>query len=132
MNKDLTLKSQAEAVIHFIQHLDIEMVDTLLDNSIEYQDMRKDIFISKFGHAMNEFIEAGDTFLNTSKGFCDSIICNYKCSGFSFVGNNSGKFIDLIIEIEEGKIVDIYECTEFKTKNTKRDRSKRIEIDKLF
>jgi len=132
MKNNSQLQSQAEAVIYFIQKLDIEMVDTLLDNSIEYQDMRKDIFISKFGHAMNEFIEAGDTFLNTSKGFCDSIICNYKCSGFSFVGNNSGKFIDLIIEIEEGKIVDIYECTEFKTKNTKRDRSKRIEIDKLF
>lgn len=132
MNKELNLQTQALAVIHFIQKLDIEMVDSLLDDSREYQDMKKDVFINKFGHALNEFIESGDTFLNSTKGFCDSVICNYKCKGFSFVGNNSGNFIDLIIEIEEGKVLDIYECTHFKTKEDIVSKNKRIEIDKFF
>ena len=132
MNKNLKLKNQSQAVIHFIQQLDIEMVDSLLDNTREYQDMKKDIFINKLGHALNEFIEAGDTFLNSTKGFCDSIICNYKCKGLSFVGNNSGNFIDLIVEIEDGKVLDIYECTHFKTKEDIAEKNKRIEIDKMF
>ena len=126
------LKTQAQAVVHFIQQLDIEMVDSLLDDTLEYQDMRKDIFINKLGHAFNEFIESGDTCLNSTKGFCDSVICNYKCKGLSFVGNNSGNFIDLIVEIEDGKVLDIYECTYFKTKEDIAEKNKRIEIDKPF
>ena len=102
MKQTTKLKTQAQAVVYFIQQLDIEMVDSLLDDSLEYQDMRKDLFINKLGHAFNEFIEAGDTFLISTKGFCDSVICNYQCNGLSFVGNTSGNFIDLIIEIEEG------------------------------
>lgn len=109
-----SIKTQAQAVVYFIQQLDIDMVDTLLDDTREYQDMKKEIFINKLGHAMNEFIESGDTYLNISHGFCDSVICNYKCKGISFVGNLSGNFIDLIIEIVGGCVFDIYECSHFK------------------
>ena len=132
MKNNDKLKTQAQAVVYFIQQLDIEMVNSLLDDTREYQDMNKDIFINKLGHALNEFIEAGDTFLYSTKGFCDSVICNYKCNGLSFVGNNSGNYIDLIIEIEEGKVLDIYECTYFKTKENIVAKNKRIEIDKMF
>ena len=126
------LKTQAQAVVHFIQQLDIEMVDSLLDDTLEYQDMRKDIFINKLGYAFNEFIESGDTCLNSTKGFCDSVICNYQCKGFSFVGNNSGNFMDLIIEIEDGKVVDMYECSHFKTKDDVGFKNKRVKIDKII
>ena len=132
MKKESKLKCQADTVIYFIQQLDIEMVDSLLDDSLEYQDMRKDIFINKFGHAMNEFIEAGDTFLFATKGFCNSVICNFQCMGYSFVGNNSGHFLDMIIEVEDGKVIDMYECTHFKTKIENPLKNNRIEIDKMF
>lgn len=132
MNKQTNLQTQAQAVIHFIQLIDIEMIDSLLDDKREYQDMRKDVFINKLGYALNEFIEAGDTYLKTTQGFCDSMICNYKCKGFSFVGNISGNFIDLIIEIENGFVIDIYECSHFKTNDCFALKNKRIEIDKLF
>jgi len=132
MKNNDSLITQAQTVVRFIQQLDIEMVDSLLDDTLEYQDMRKDIFINKLGHAFNEFIESGDTYLNSTKGFCDSVICNYECKGLSFVGNNSGNFIDLIIEIEDGKVIDIYECTYFKSKENNVAKNKRIEIDKMF
>ena len=132
MKQTNKLKTQAQAVIHFIQQLDIEMVDSLLDDSLEYQDMRKDLFINKLGHAFNEFIEAGDTFLLASKGFCNSVICNFQCKGYSFTGNNSGNFLDMIIEIEDGKVIDMYECTHFKTKTENPLKNNRIEIDKMF
>jgi hypothetical protein len=132
MKKEFILKCQADTVIYFIQQLDIEMVDSLLDDSLEYQDMSKDLFINKLGHAFNEFIETGDTFLTSTKGFCDSVICNYKCKGLSFVGNNSGNFIDLIIEVEDGKVVDMYECTYFKTKKETGTKKNRVWIDKMY
>jgi hypothetical protein len=132
MKQTTKLKTQAQAVVHFIQQLDIEMVDSLLDDRLEYQDMRKDLFINKLGHAFNEFIEAGDTFLLASKGFCNSVICNFQCKGYSFTGNNSGSFLDMIIEIEDGKVIDMYECTHFKTEVKTNIKNKRVEIDKMI
>lgn len=57
------LKTQAQAVIYFIQQLDVEMVNTLLDDTLTYQNMQSDFFIDKLGDVFIEFINSGDTFL---------------------------------------------------------------------
>jgi hypothetical protein len=112
------------------------MVDILLDDTREYQNMKKDIFINKFGIALNEFIEVGDTFLNTTihinttNGYFDSVICNYSCLGYSFVGNNSRNYINLIFEIEDGQVLNIFEYYYFKSKSGLNNM--RIVINDLF
>jgi hypothetical protein len=128
-----TLSTQEDAVIHFIEMLDIDMINTLLDEGRTYQDMEKYLFIRKLGYAFDEFLESGDTFLQTKKGNCEAVTCNFKCKGYSFYGNNSGKHIDLIIEKDlESKVLDIYECLYFlsdgqeKTTNYKT----RVKIDR--
>ena len=108
------IQSQSDAVLHFLQNLDIDMIDAVLEDNRTYQDLEKHVFIQKLGYALDEFIQSGDTFLNRHPGFCNSEICNYKCTGFSFIGNNSGHHFDLIFDIKEGLVHDIYECTQFK------------------
>jgi kynurenine formamidase len=39
------IKTHADAVIHFIKNLYIDMVDDLLDEKYTYQDLKKNIFI---------------------------------------------------------------------------------------
>lgn len=124
------LKTQADAVIYFLKRLDIEMVSDILDDNRTYQDFEKCIFIHKLGNALNEFIAAGDTFLNCYNGFCNEEICNYKCSGFSFIGNHSKKYFDLIIDINGGIVHDIYECSRFCNFETEVQKKDRIKIDK--
>jgi hypothetical protein len=137
MKKVSEIKNHFDAVLYFIQSLDIEMVDLLLDDTLTYQDMNKDIFVNKLDDLFIEFIEGGDTFLkttiqlDTTNGFCGSAVCCFKCMGFSFVGNKSGNFIDLIFEIEEGKVIDIFECTYFKTKDIL-GVNERLELDKFL
>lgn len=132
-NKSLStpskLVTQVDAVIYFLQKLDIEMVSDILEDSRTYQDFEKSIFIHKLGNALDEFIGAGDTFLECYSGFCNARICNYKCSGFSFIGNNSNNYFDLIIENKKGVVHDIYECTEFKSLETGYQKEKRVRID---
>ena len=116
-NKNITyrnIQSQSDAVLHFLQNLDIEMIDAVLEENRTYQDFEKHVFIQKLGYAFDEFIKAGDKFLNLHPGFCNSEICNFKYTGFSFIGNNSGNYFDLIVDIKEGVVHDIYECTKFK------------------
>ena len=127
------LKTQEDAVLYFLQRLDVDMVNTLLDDGRNYQDMEKDIFIRKLGYAFDEFLDCGDTFLNCLSGKCDAVMCNFKCSGYSFTGNNSGKHLDLIVEKStEGNVLDMYECRFFLIDgNTKtNDYETRVRIDR--
>ena len=108
------IKTQADAIIYFFQRLDIDMVSDILVDNRTYQDFEKSLFVHKLGNAFDEFIKAGDTFLQCHTGFCNSKLCNYKCNGFSFTGNFSGNYLDMIIEIKDGIVQDMYECSEFK------------------
>ncbi len=124
------IKTQSDAVLHFLQHLDIEMIDSVLEPNRTYQDFEKNTFVQKLGYALDEFIQSGDTYLNRFPGQCNSEICNYKCKGFTFIGNNSGHFFDLIIDIKDGVVIDIYECTLFKCLAKGLSKNNRIVIDK--
>ena len=124
------IKTQSDAVLHFLQRLDIEMIDSVLEPNRTYQDFEKKTFVQKLGYALDEFIQSGDTYLNRFPGQCNSEICNYKCKGFTFIGNNSGNYFDLIIDIKEGVVQDIYECSLFKCFNQLVSKNNRIEIDK--
>ena len=124
------IKTQSDAVLHFLQHLDIEMIDSVLEPNRTYQDFEKNSFVQKLGYALDEFIQSGDTYLNSFPGQCNSEICNYKCKGFTFIGNNSGNYFDLIVDIKEGVVMDIYECTHFFTFESLKTINKRILINK--
>ena len=108
------LTTQENAVLYFIENLDVEMVDTILDNDRNYQDLSKPIFIHKLGAALDSFMEMGDTFLSRRAGQCQHKECNYLCRGYSFTGNQSNHHMDLIVETnKEGKVLDLYECSHF-------------------
>ncbi len=126
--KHNSYKTQADAVVQFIQRMDAEMVCDILDGSCTYQGFEKSVFIHKLDNVFNELIEAGDTFLNCYSGFCKSETCNYRCTGFSFIGNKSKNYLDLIIDVKEGIVYDIYECSDFKSINAGAHKNNRIRI----
>lgn len=90
------------------------MLEVLLDDDKTYQDAAKDIFLEKLNMAFSEFKESGDTFLQSYRGFCNSDQCdNKRCTGYSFVGNNSKSHIDFIFQETETEINDIFHCNGF-------------------
>ena len=127
------MKSQAEALLHFFCQLDIDMVNELLDSSRTYADLPKTRFVEKLSVAFNKFIYAGDEYLIMKSGFCSSLDCdNCGCPGYTFIGNVSGHYLDLVVTEEESKVMDIYDCTFFGVEGLTRDRDLRIEIDPVF
>jgi hypothetical protein len=127
-----TLNTQSDAVLYFIRKLDVGMVSDLLDDKRSYQDMPKFRFINKLEVALDKFIDAGDTWLEHSEGCCDSTDCNFKSSGYRFVGNTSRMYMDLIVEVKDGMAVDIYECTQFLCTAPFENISTRVRIDRLI
>ncbi len=126
------LSTQADAVLYFIRKLDVGMVSDLLDDKRSYQDMPKFRFINKLEIAFDMFIDAGDTWLEHSEGCCDSTDCNFKSSGYRFVGSTSRMYMDLIVEVKDGMVLDIYECTQFLCSTPLEILSTRVRIDRLI
>ncbi len=104
----MQLFTQSKAIIHFIQKMDIEMIDAFLDDNLTYQNFEKCIFISKLQNVFDQFKNAGDTELIMHEGMCGD--CNKGCKVYSFIGNVSNNYMDLFIQTDEGKITDMYEC----------------------
>jgi hypothetical protein len=80
--------------------------------------------------AFDEFIAAGDRQLEVSNGFCSLYICNNQCSGYRFSSTRSGLYFDLIIDIKEGQVTDVYECKSFNSLAADLRVRKRVLIDR--
>ncbi len=123
------LATQERAIIHFITTMDIDMINTFLDDNLTYQDFEKCVFISKLQDTFDEFKKLGDTKFITHEGKCNS--CNKGCKGFSFIGDVTNNYMDIIVEASDGKIKDLYECADFKNINPKLAKNERIYIHKF-
>ena len=121
------ISNQAQAIQHFIEKMDIEMVDAFLDNDKTYQDFNKKLFISKLQQAFTMFADLGDTNLLAIEGRCNT--CDKTKNGYTFIGNNSNNYMSIIFDTTDNKINDLYECSDFKNKQTNLNLKERIYID---
>lgn len=103
-------KSQADIILSAFRKMNIETINKNLDGTKTYQGSAKSIFVEKLALAFKEFRKEGDTSLDLYDGFCNSKSCNFRCQGFSFIGNNSNNYFDLIFDIVQGEIFDFYQC----------------------
>ena len=89
--------------------MDTEMLSLVLDEIRIYQEVNKDVFISKLEDVFNQFKAKGDTELIPSPGKCGSEDCtNQGCKGYSFFGNVSKEYISFIIDENDGAVANIY------------------------
>lgn len=111
------IKTQADAVRHFFQQMDVEMLDMILDDGITCQDRTKQKFLGLVTLAFQLMQKDGDTELMISEGHCSGCTKNHK--GLRFTGNYSGKYLNMLFLEKDGKITDIYECYQFEAKGGK-------------
>jgi len=123
------LKTQLDAVVYFFTKMDSEMISSLLDDQLTYQDYSKHLFVRKLGDLFFEFSQLGDFLLLVEKGECYGCSCGL--SGYSFIGNKSRSFVDIVfMSDEKGNITDIYECGEFFNKRSKYRKKNKLYLDK--
>jgi hypothetical protein len=107
--------TQLESVLGFIEKMDIEMLDTVLNSELTYQGTSKKIFIEKLSLIFDKFKNKGDVEIELDFGKCKCPKCaigNKK--GFVLMGNNSREHLNLMIELSaESRVLDIYYCNEY-------------------
>lgn len=126
-NKKYCISNQEDAIKHFIEQMDIEMIDAFLDKNKTYQDMNKQTFLSKLDRVFQIFIESGDTYLRPYSGSCNT--CYKDKQGFTFVGNYSFNYISIVVDSDKGTINDMFECSNFVNADQSLVLNKKLYID---
>lgn len=124
----LALPTGNELLFPFIQLMDIRQADAFLDNNRTYNDLEKTVFLQKLDAAFEQFKTSGDTFLKAFKGMCNGKKCNRGCAGFTFIGNHSGNYFDMVVEEQDGAVLDIQECAFFLSFHPGHKKTSRIMI----
>ena len=125
-----SFKTHSDVVRYFIQSMDIDMLYFILDNNLTYQDFARNEFILKLERVIETFKANGDTFLNAIEGRCGQ--CSKDKTGFLFVGNNSKMYMNLLFDLSNGEIKDMYECSSFRTNYHTSNFTQRLWIDNVF
>jgi hypothetical protein len=127
---NIPLQTQVDAVLYFLERLDSDMLELILEEQKVSKEFDKKAFINDIADAFDDLSKKGNTFLNRYEGKCISGVCSKTdCIGFSFVGNKTNDFIDLIIEVKNDKVLDIYECSQFENENKAFFKNQKIIID---
>jgi hypothetical protein len=126
----MTPRTYLQSIVDAISTFNITQLTILLHDHRTYQDTTKEIFIEKLGEIFDSLKTNGDTILVYQKGVCDSTGCpNKGCRGYRFIGNQTGSYIDIIFEIKDEDVTDIYDCTQFVTINTSEGLNNKESID---
>lgn len=103
--------TKEKAIRYFIQKMDIEMLDDILDDKVSFGDFSKSKFLTVLQGMFTKLNASGDTHLIPKKGVCTHCLKGKK--GFTFKGNNSNfHFILIFNHLDEGKL-DLRECRSF-------------------
>jgi hypothetical protein len=106
----LNHKSQYRAIVYFIERMNIDKINKLLD-SHQYSDKDKPHFIDLLNSVFIEFKKSGSKRLYSESGVCKG--CNFGCKGYTFVSDLDKTHLDLVIEESNERVKDIYDCSNF-------------------
>jgi hypothetical protein len=109
------IKTHLDAIVYFFQSMDAEMIETLLEDHNEYCYLQKGEFIQKLVEIFNIFKAAGNTRLlsfpdvnNKHQHKLPRAKNSIHTSvGYSFAGENSGHFLDLMFFEKNGIVKSI-------------------------
>ena len=124
------VNTQLDAVLHFICKMDEEMVEQVLIDEALDVEFDKKIFITKLTNTFEYFREIGDRKLIQINGVCGGFKCDsYKQPGYTFVGDRSKNYINLIVALVDEKVSEIFECSKMRNKIDKKQLQLHIYID---
>jgi hypothetical protein len=109
-----TIPIHLYAIKNYICQMDIEMLDAFLDDNRRYQLHTKSEYLQKLAVVFENFKTNGDTHLIPYEGRCNN--CDPRKTGYTFVGNQSGNYVNIIFIIGGGELINFDECSDLNIK----------------
>ena len=119
--------SRNELIVKAISEMDLEQLEIVTKNYLS--EYKREEFLKYIKSKFNEFKENNDTHLIAHSGSCSASDCNIGVSGYTFIGNNSNTYCNIIFEQENGVCTDIFKCSSFKVDDIfiNKDREKKLD-----
>ena len=101
-----------EAFAHYFSKLDINGLENVLSNQNNYDGISKQEYLELIEKHFVSLKNKGINSLKAIPGVCDG--CEKGCSGFTFLDEKDGFFMDFMIKVKDSEIVNFMECYNLK------------------
>ena len=113
---DVTIVKKTENPIdsfaHYFSKLDINGLENVLSNQNNYDGISKLEYLELIEKHFVSLNNNGIHSLKAIPGVCDG--CEKGCSGFTFLDEKDGFFMDFMVKIKDSEIVNFMECYNLK------------------
>lgn len=116
-----TLKSD---FARYFSNLDSQGLASLMKDDTLYDELSKQNWITLFEQQFDSFKQEKISFLKPISGSC--LGCKKGCSGFTFLDEDSGFYVDLAIESNGTAIVDFTDCVNLKNEILELNKKEQI------
>lgn len=112
MKNYLIFNNERETFVHYFSLLDSKGLASILKDNVLYDEQSKQDWIILFENQFESFRENNINHLNSIPGICSG--CKNGCSGYTFLDEVDGFYIDIVIEVNEDGAIDFTECVNLK------------------
>ena len=128
-NKTFIIKDNMAAFVHYFSSLDSKGLASVLKNDVVYDELSKQDWIVLFEKLFESFRSHNIHYLNPISGIC--LGCKNGCSGYTFLDEVGGFYVDFVIEVNEQGIFDFTECLHLKNEIKVADKKEQIFIKQI-
>ena len=100
-------ENQLEAFAHYFSKLDVNGLENVLINQ-NYDGITKQEYLELIEKHFISLKSNGIHTLKAIPGVCDG--CEKGCSGFTFLDEKDGFYMDFMVKVKDSEIVDLMEC----------------------
>jgi hypothetical protein len=108
MNKNLIFNNESEAFGYYFSSLNSKGLASILKDNVLYDEQSKQDWIILFENQFESFRENNINHLNSIPGICSG--CKNGCSGYTFLDEVDGFYIDIVIDVNDDGAIDFTEC----------------------
>ena len=97
-----------DSFAYYFSNLDINGIDSILSDQNYYDGITKQEYLELIEKQFFSIKNNGIQSLKAIPGVCDG--CEKGCSGFTFLDEKDGFFMDFMVKIKDSEIVNLMEC----------------------
>lgn len=128
-NKELLYKDSIATFVDYFSNLDSNGLASILEDDVLYDEQSKQDWIALFEKQFESFKRNNIHYLKPFAGICSG--CKKGCSGYTFLDEVSGFYVDLVFEANKVGDIDFTECVNLKNEMKVAGKKEQIFINEL-
>jgi hypothetical protein len=112
MKNNLIFNNERETFVHYFSSLDSKGLTSILKDDVLYDEHSKQDWTILFEKQFESFRKNNINHLKAIPGICSG--CKKGCSGYTFLDEGYGFYVDFVIEVNEQGTLDFTECVNLK------------------